>query len=515
MTELASRSRPLALLLGIVVGCSVQAADVVTRVTPQQAAAAIDAALAAQWKLKGTEPAPLADDSEFLRRVTLDLLGRIPRPAEIQDFLADDSPTKRQDLVERLLRHPAQVEHLTNSWRDSLLTQSSAQDLRAVTAHFEDWLRRSVCENKPYDRFVREILTAPLGDRIAVGATSKDDPTPLPFYQANELQPENLASSTARVFLGINLECAQCHNHPFAPWKREQFWQLTAFFAGVERLRADNPFAAAPERLDRHSLMIPGTQQTVAARFLAGSPPQFAADVSPRQVLADWVTARDNPYFARAAVNRFWSHFFGRGLVEPLDELGSRETILYEPLINQLAGQFVAADYDIPFLIRTLTATAAYQRTSRVTHPSQQDPEMFARMPVRGLTAEQLFASLAVATGCDDRRRDEVLLTFQRLDRPTTSHTSILQALAMMNGHLSGEATTPASSQTVQAVHAAPYLSVDEKIAALFQLSVSREPTPAELKRLRTFVTQQEDSRQALADVFWVLLNSSEFMFNH
>src|SRR5262249_28632492 len=139
---------------------------------------------------------------------------------------------------------------------------------------------------------------------------------------------------TARVFLGINLECAQCHNHPFAHWKREQFWQLSAFFAGVERLRPDNALAAAPEVLDRRTILIPGTEQIVPALFLNGQPPQFAMQTTSRQALADWVTARDNPYFARACVNRLWAQFFGRGLVDPLDELGSRPEILHDELLN-------------------------------------------------------------------------------------------------------------------------------------------------------------------------------------
>jgi len=478
------------------------------------ATATIDRLLASKWREQKIEPAPLADDAEFLRRVTLDLVGRIPRVAEVQDFLASTNPDKRRDVVEQLLADPAHVTHFTNVWRAILLTQASAQDLRFITAHLENWLNRRVRENVPYDQMVREILTTPLGDKLAVSAASQKEPTPLAFYQANELKPENLASAVSRVFLGVNLECAQCHNHPFAPWKQEQFWQLSAFFAGVQRLRPDNAFAAAPEMMDNREMKIPGSDRLVTARFLDGTEPKWDSGVSSRGRLAEWVTSANNPYFARNAVNRLWAHFFGRGIVEPLDELGRQTEPLHAELLDALARQFVTSGYDVRSMLRTITASDAYQRTSRLTHPSQKEAGMFARAMVRGMTAEQFFDSLALATGCKSDFRASFLTKFNRLDRPTESQTSILQALAMMNGQLTAEATSLSESKTVLAVVDAPFLSVEQKIAVLSMATVSREPSATELERFTKYVAESGNRNEALADVFWALLNSSEFMLN-
>ena len=200
----------------------------------QALTARIDAVLAARWAEAKVRPAAVADDGEFLRRVSLDLIGKIPTAAEARDFLDDPSTDKRLALVERLLDSPAYTTRATEIWRRLLLPEADTEDLaRQVAGNFEAWLRKKVIEDAGYDRIVREILTAKLNGRNADSAAGRLDPSPAGYYMAKEGKPENLAAGVARVFLGIRLECAQCHNHPFASWKREQFWSLAAFFADV------------------------------------------------------------------------------------------------------------------------------------------------------------------------------------------------------------------------------------------------------------------------------------------
>jgi hypothetical protein len=501
-----------AVLFGGVSSSSDAAEPEVKRLSVDELATKIDELLSRSWTEQSVQPAPPADDAEFLRRVSLDLSGRIPRVSEVRDFLADSSPGKRKRVVEQRLDDPDYVRHFTNVWRAMLLSQATAQDVRFLTPRLEAWLRRQVRDNVPYDKLVREILTMPLGDRFA--ATTADL-TPLAFYQANELKAENLAAATSRLFLGVNLDCAQCHNHPFADWTRDQFWEFASFFAGVKTLRPDNTLTAAPELFDRHELQIPGTEHTVSARFLNGREPKWTAGHSPRVTLADWLVGADNPYFARAIANRVWAHFFGRGLVDPLDDLGGRSPPKHPELLDELAQQLVAADFDLKFLMRAITASQAYGRSSRLTHTSQQDPFRFARATARGMTPEQIFVSLALATGCHDQLRDEFLIKFAYLDRPAETQTTILQALTLMNGKLTADATSLSQSKTLAAVAESPFLDDKGRIETLFLATLSRLPDADETAQMSKHLNSADNSGEALADIFWALLNSGEFILNH
>lgn len=491
--------------------------------SPAELAKQIDSLLEESWSGKSVVPAPTADDAEFLRRVSLDLIGRVPAVSEVRAFLADRDPGKRQRLVDALLADPRFVKHLAHVWRAVLLSQANPQDVRYLAPKLEAWLSRQLRDEVAYDAWVRQLVTAPLD----APPSSRLDPDGnverlgIAFFQANELKPENIASATARIFLGVNLDCAQCHNHPFADWKQEQFWQFAAFFAGVERLRPDNSFMAAPEVLTRRKLKIVGTEKVASATFLDGQTPAWSPQQSPRQVLADWLTSQDNPYFARAIANRTWAHFFGRGLVEPIDGLGGRNQPSHAELLGELAQQLVDHNFDLKFLMRSITATAAYNRTSRLTDPSQHEAERFARMAVRGLTPEQVFDSLAVATGfreiaAHSSSRAEYLNKFASLDRPIDTQTSIVQALTLMNGKFALDATTLSTSETLAAVVDSPFLDRSAKVESLLLAALSRLPTAQEAEELSKFVADYSGSpADALGDILWTLLNSSEFILNH
>jgi hypothetical protein len=502
--------------------------------TAEKLADTIDQMIEAKWRDKEVKPAPLADDTEFLRRLSLDVGGRIPAVQDVRLFLGDKSPEKRHKAVDKLLDSPLYSTHFAAVWRALMVPDNNNAFLQGNGPQLERWLKKRLRENARYDDMVREIITTPVtfnGGMRPGGRAPTNEPSPLPFYTANEMKPENLAAATSRLFLGVKIECAQCHNHPFAKWKREQFWEYAAFFAGLQR-DGQNFFGTFRELNDRREIAIPNTTQVVQAGFLDGTEPRWKYKVGPRVTLADWVTSAENPYFAKAAANRLWAHFFGVGIVDPVDDLADEKAEPSHPeLLDELARQFASHKFDLKFLIRAITLSKTYQLTSAQTDTSQEDMRLFARVPVKGMTADQLFDSVSVATGYREPRgmdnpfifngnspRNEFVTKFASQDKRTESQTSILQALALMNGKLVADATSVERSVALAAVADAPFLDTAGKVEALFLGTLSRKPTSAETERFVKYVEgggPQKDKKKALADVFWALLNSSEFILNH
>jgi hypothetical protein len=498
---------------------------------PQELADRIDRHLAARWQAVGARPAPPADDAEFLRRAYLDLTGRIPTPRDVHDFLADRSPDKRRRLIDELLDSPRHARHFAAVWRALLLPEASAsREARFFQAGFEAWLYQRLRARVGYDELVRELLTTPVaadGRPPQAVFRQPDRPNPLAFFAVKEARPENLAATTTRLFLGIRIECAQCHNHPFARWTREQFWNQAAFFAGIER-QGEGLFAPLTEAVERRELTPPNQARAIQAVFLDRSKPVWKPGASPRVPLAEWVTAAENPYFARAAVNRLWGHFFGVGLVEPVDDFNNENAPSHPELLDDLARSFVAARFDLGYLTRALCLSQAYQRTSARTDASQDDPRLFARMGVKGLSAEQLFDSLALAVGYRDRDlgalteapgspRNQFLTLFAPQGPPSEPQTSILQALTLMNGKFVAAATRLETSATLTAVVGTPGMDTAGRVEALYLAALGRKPTQQEQQRLTGYVRKKGNDEEArrLADVFWMLLNSAEFRLNH
>jgi hypothetical protein len=477
-------------------------------------AARIDHHIGARLSAENIPPASQADDAEFLRRAYLDLTGRIPKVGEVYAFLRDRTPDKRQHLIDQLLASGGYARHFTNVWREILLPDNVGANNGPLRAGFETWLWKQLTDNTPYDQMVREILQ-PGGPRA--------------FYQARENKPENLAAATSRLFLGVKLECAQCHRHPFAPWTREQFWGLAAFYSGLPQPRQPGVAGRPQTRSSGREIRIPGTDKVVRARFPDGKEPAWTDGTDPRTILASWVTAPDNPYFARAAVNRLWGYFFGTGLVDPVDDLGADNPASHPELLDELARQFTEHHFDLKLLVRAITNSQAYQRTSRVSHPDQEDPRRFARMALKGLTPEQLFDSLAEATRYEEpagrgqpgrlRSRAEFLTKFANPGGKTTDfRLSILQALALMNGKLVADATDLEDSEALAAILDDPGKDTKARIETLFVATLGRPPHPDEAGRLMKYVDGSRadgGERKALADVFWALLNSGEFILNH
>jgi Protein of unknown function (DUF1553)/Protein of unknown function (DUF1549) len=465
-------------------------------------------------------PAPLADDAEYFRRLSLDLNGRIPSLTQLVDFLDDARTDKRRLWVDKLLdgpqNGPLYVEHFAHFWRRRFLAETTMQS-EAVVAPLEGWLRKQLKANTPYDRMVRGLLT----DSNAAG-----------FYLANENKAENLASRSSRLFLGVKLECAQCHDdRSGGKWKRTQFWEYAAFFTGLREEQGNPDCVMAPRQQNARParIRVGGSESWVEARFPDGSKPDWRPAITPRQALSEWITRGDNPWFARAAVNRLWHYFLGVGLIDPVDGLGNEDNRPSHPeLLDELVRQFIAHDFDLKFLIRAIAGSSAYQRTSRQTHGRQAEPRLFSRATSRALTPEQLYDSIVLATGYrpdpakvgafgDFRAGPPRAVFLAPFDDPNSQpvdfQASIQQALMMMNGKLIEEATSSARSATVGAV-------IDSnrpmalRIEELYLVALSRKPRPTETQRLLDYATTR-DSKQALGDIFWSLLNSTEFVLNH
>ena len=496
----------------------------------------IDGLIRRRLAAENVTAAPAADDAEFLRRVFLDLGGRIPPSTRVRRFLADRDPDKRRKVVDELLDSSLYVVHFSNVWRKALLPETQADpQTRVLVPAFEAWLRQKLTDDTSYSEMVREIVTVPLAasrnPREIPGQA--DRPSPLAFYQAKQIKPENLAASTARTFLGIRIECAQCHDHPFDNWKQNDFWSFAAFFAGMERQGRGGFLAAIREVADRRKLKIPGTETSVGPVFLDGSRPLPTQTRGARQLLADWMITVENSYFAKAAVNRLWSQMFGIGLVDPPDDFTADNPPSHPKLLELLASEFASHNFDVRHILRSIVASDAYQRTSRQTDPSQQKPRLFSRMAVKGLSPEQIFDSLAQATGyvpvavdrtstgpgaLDSVRSEFVDLFGDDSSRPTQQRTTILQALALMNGGLVSEATSLDRSRTLTAVVEFPALGTGDRVEALFLAALGRRPGAKRLAALVAYVDAggvTKDPAAALADVFWALLNSSEFLLNH
>lgn len=508
-------------------------------------AAMIDRHLAKDWEARGVVPAELADDAEFVRRAYLDIIGRAPKASEARVFIEDNSPKKRAALVDRLLKMPGHANYFAAVTRVQWLPQTVTNpQVAGFGFQFEQWLRARYRANTPADELVRRLLTLkltvnngnPMFRFVQPDPSERDGATLSGFYSANEGKPENVGSAVSRLFLGVKLECAQCHDHPFAPYTRDQFWQFAAFFAELNPLSGERPGFVGPvqPQSDHNRIGIPGTEKKVTATFLDGAKPDWTPDRSPRVELADWLVSVKNPYFARNMANRVWAHFFGIGILDPVDEPGENNPPSHPELLNDLGRAFAENGFDTQLLIRAVTRSKAYQLTSKMTHPGQADPRRFARMNLKGLTPSQLFDSLVAATGYREpaflrnqqsfgfvqpnNPRSAFLVRFAGNERPTETNTTILQALMLMNGQFIGDQTDLARSEVLAAIADMPGWDTKERVANLFLTAFTRNPSPEELEKFASYVDRggaAGDKKKALADVFWVLLNSPEFLFNH
>ncbi len=492
----------------------------------------VDFWITERLKQEHVTPAPLVDDYGFVRRAYLDLLGRIPRVSESRDFQDDKSANRRAELIADLVGQPEYAIHMANIWRRVLLPDGTDFERLGGIAGFETWLRDQFAMNRPYDQIVRDLL-------VAEGSSA--DSGPQLFYAAWDLKPEKLAASTSRTFLGIQLQCAECHDHPFDHWSQRDFWGYAGFFARLKSNAATDPFSSMSadfSEQDEGDVRLPNSEEIVPAKYLASSAnlPNSNEQRSRRELLADWMTAADNPYFARATVNRVWSQLFGRGLVEPADDMRKENPPSHPELLQELAQFFQDQHYDLRLLVRTLARSDAYQRSSENPAEALKPPssDLFAQMAIKSLTEEQLYDSLAVATariqpaqlggatfGLNrvlDPARQEFLRKLKTPNQSRLQYASgIPQVLSMMNGSLTAQATEPAKSDIIMALNA-PFFTDEERLEGVYLAALSRPPREDEQTRIGSYVAGYavgEERQKALGDVLWALLNSAEFALNH
>jgi len=498
-------------------------ADEAPRSASAVMSARVDMLVAERWVSANVRPAARSDDSEFCRRASLDLAGVIPTVSEVRAFLADSTADKRARWIDRLLASPRHASHMANTWRRIMLPRGAVSEDLAALAGFEGWLRQQFAENRRYDHVVADLL-------VATGSPRQNRPTL--FYTALGLKPEEIAATTSRIFLGVQIGCAQCHNHPFGHWTQPDFWGFAAFFARLQQPQGPQAQMELIDTVDGE-VMLPDTSEPVPPKYLGGELATTPEPEGRRLQLAIWLASRDNPYFARATVNRVWSLMFGRALVEPVDDLDGSNRPSHPELLDELAQYFIDSAFDLRELFRVLANTQAYQRSSRMADDDPPvAPELFARMPIRAMTPDQLYDSLVRATLRPPAQYTEGAMLGRALDSsrlaflakfdagtntPTEFDSGIPQALTLMNGALVSEAVNLEKSGLLAALDA-PFFSNQDRVETLLLATLSRPPRPQELLAMTEHIEHaaaRGHSRQAMADILWALVNTAEFQLNH
>ena len=477
-------------------------------------------------KLKPSDPAP---DHTFLRRVTVDIIGRVPTVDETKAFLADSSPDKRERLVDRLLDNPEYAEHWANKWADLLRPNPYRVGIKA-TLNYDNWIREAFRTNRPYDQFVRELVTAQ-------GSTFRNGNVTL-FRDRRE--PDEITTIVSQLFLGIRLECAKCHHHPFEVWSQDDFYSFSGFFAKIGRKGTglSPPISGSEEFVftaKSGAVKHPRTGETMTPKVLFGETPPIAEGDDPRVALAQWITSRDNPFFAQTQANRIWADLMGIGLVDPVDDLRATNPASNPPLLEALGKKFQEFGFDQKKLIRLITTSYVYGLSSQPNDRNVVDTRNYSRYYRRRLRAEVLFDSVCQVTGVPEdfqamppaslsktiwtHRVDSLFLdAFGRPDPnqdppcERTSDTTIVQALHLMNarnlyGKVMGDSGLPARIAKTEK-------SPAEIVEELYLAAYSRRPTEEEL-RIGTGLYENPGAnrRGATEDLLWAILNTPEFVF--
>lgn len=472
----------------------------------------------------GIPASPLADDATFLRRVYLDVIGTLPTPTEVGRFLSDPDRDKRQRLIEELLARPEYADYWAQRWSDILQIDNDTIGPQSTVA-MTRWVRQQMALNTPYDEFVRAILTAR-------GSTTSESPAG--FFQVQK-DPEMLARSVSQLFLGVRIECAQCHHHPFERWDQPDYYALAGFFTGVQR----KPHPLGGIKITSSGgadLKHPRTGELIPAAGFAAQPADFSGTSDRRQVLADWVTSAENRYFTRTIVNRLWAHYFGRGLVDPIDDLRATNPASNEPLLDALAEHLVAVNFDLRRFTQTVLESNVYQLSSVVLEANQRDHQNYSHAAWKPIPAEVLLDTVSAATGIpeqfngwpvgyraiqvwDNKLPSEFFKVFGRPKRQTVcacergAEPSIAQALHLMNSN--GTMSKVEAREGRAAELARSTRTAEEIIEELFLATLSRPPSRSEKQLMVDVFAAAADRREAAEDVLWTLLNTKEFVFNH
>ncbi len=497
----------------------------------------IDQYLVAQWKKLGILPSKPVDDATFIRRVTLDICGTLPTVDEVRQYLADSRPDKRERLIDRLLERPEYASYFALKWADILQNRGSGygtRNQRAGTMLFSAWIRDSIAANKPYDRFVTELLTA----------TGRQAQNPPAIWYRSVRSTPDYVESVAQAFLGVRVQCAQCHHHPAERWSEDDYYSFAAIFSRVGRkggfADAEVPTNEVIYLKDEGKVHNPRSGRLMQPRPLGGPDFEVSRFDDPRRNLAKWMTSPENPFFARTMVNRMWGHFFGRGIIHPIDDARSTNPPTNPVLLDELAYDFAANGYDVKQLIREITNSYAYRLSSNPNETNAEDSQCFARYYPKRLSAEVLLDGISQVLDVptvfpggpgvfpegmravnlpDENVRFNFLDVFGRPARTSacecerTVDPALSQALELVNSKEIQRKLTDKNGYVEQL--ATNQKTHSDNVHEIFVRTLSRPPRTSEVETAVKYLNSEKNRHEAYRSLVWALLATNEFMMNH
>jgi hypothetical protein len=495
-----------------------------------------------KWQELGILPSELATDEQFLRRVCLDITGTLPTPEKVRAFLADTDPNKREKLIDALLETPEYSYFFANRWADVLRVKRGNQNNQArafSTFAFHGWIRDSIAQDKPYDQFVREIIAA-----------AGDETTTPPTMWSRDLQKaEQFVDDACQLFLGVRMACAQCHHHPYEKWSQDDYWGMAAFFGQVGRKAMPIPGGNRQGQQGVRQMifnkgtgtvMNTRTQKPAVMKALDGPAVALSSGEDPRQRLADWMVDAKNPFFARSVANRYWAHFFGKGIVDPLDDMRVTNPPSNPELLDALAKELVDSKFSLKHLIRVITRSRTYQLSAMPNEFNRHDKKSYARFYPRRLSAEVLYDAVAQVTASpgtfaglpadkyspnraimlpDEAFQSYFLDVFGRPQRISAcecervSEANLAQSLHLLNSQEIQGKLTRAGGRAEQMAKD-PRADAD-KVDELFLWAFARHATPAQLNlALDNIARNAKDKKLAYENIIWALINTKEFVLS-
>ncbi len=484
----------------------------------------VDTMVNAKLKKLHIAPSEICTDEVFLRRAYLDICGILPNVEEHQRFMANPAPNKREQLVDELLGRKEFVELWVLKWAELLQIKSSQQVSYKSMLLYYNWLQDKIAGNVPTDEWVKELLGAS-------GGTFKNPPT---NYYQNETDILKVTENVAQVFMGMRVQCSQCHNHPFDRWTMNDYYGFAAFFSQIGRKGTDDPREIVVFNSGGGDVKHPVTGQVMAPKFLGGAAPDVAGK-DRRVLMANWLASPENPYFATNLANIVWGHFFGQGIIHEMDDVRVSNPPSNGPLLADLGKRFTEYKYDFKKLVRDICNSRTYQLATQPNESNASDTRNFARGGIRRIRAETLYDCLSQVTETKNKfqglpvgsRAVQIadgsistyfLSTFGRATRETVCscevklEPTLSQSLHLLNGDTT---TQKIAGGGLIAKRLAEKKTPEQIIEELYLRCVSRKPTPQELAKLTGLMAPIADKKMALEDVFWSLLNTREFMFNH
>lgn len=484
----------------------------------------IDELVQAKLKQLRMDPAPRCSDEVFLRRVYIDLVGLLPTEEEYHQFMSSTDPDKRDKLIDELLERKEFTEVWVSKWAEWLMMRSNNQVSTKSIALYYTWLSETIADNVPLDQMVRDILSAS-------GGTFRNPPTN--FYQI-ERDTLKVAENVAQIFMGMRTQCAQCHNHPFDRWTQDDYYGFAAFFSQIGRKQGEDYREVIVFNSGSGEVRHPVGNRVMPPIYL-GAGPADVAGKDRRVVLAEWLASPQNPYFARNFANRVWQHFFGIGIIEPVDDVRVSNPPSNEPLLAELARRFTESKYDIKGLVRDICRSETYQRSTETNPTNELDTRNFARQQLRRIKAESLLDILSQVTGTKDKfprlplgaravqiadgaTSNYFLTTFGRATRETACscevkmEPTLSQALHLLNGETTNNKIQQGGliAQWLKEGQTPPQI-----IERLYIRALTRKPLYEEHASLQQLFPEGQNPKPVLDDIFWALLNSREFVFNH